>query len=111
MDLKTALFRLCKRSKKGTPDDDFLSRKLTITPFAGCYGTAGVVVCVEGSPPQATVVVAREHGDIENATIYVLRGFATPFRVTEDKWSNTQWMMRERRVIINDLIHLGVSFR
>ncbi|HTU19243.1 MAG TPA: hypothetical protein VMG10_14380 [Gemmataceae bacterium] len=35
---------------------DFAWRELVCTPYEGCYGVAGWILCVNGSPPRATVL-------------------------------------------------------
>lgn len=50
----SAYNRLCRRPK---PSKSLALRKLAITPYDGCYGIAGYVLCLEGSPPVATVIV------------------------------------------------------
>ena len=40
---------------------DYLNRPLVCTPYAGSYGKiSGWVVCVNGSPPKGTLVIAGE---------------------------------------------------
>lgn len=48
--------------KLGQAGHDFLSRKLICTPFEGCYGAHGWVVCVNGSPPRG-LVIFQKSGD------------------------------------------------
>ena len=35
------------------------SRDLIFTPFEGCYGVAGWVLCMNGSPPRCTIVLNK----------------------------------------------------
>lgn len=39
------------------PARDYHQRDLVCTPFDGAYGRAGWVICVNGSPPQGTLLV------------------------------------------------------
>lgn len=43
-------------------DPDFMGRDLCITAYEGCYGQAGAVVTVNGSPPRATMLVETHAG-------------------------------------------------
>ncbi len=43
------------RSLKGRRE--MADRKVVITPYGGEYGTAGVVIVIEGSPPRGTFMV------------------------------------------------------
>lgn len=42
--------------------ESYFKRRLDITEFEGCYGRAGWVIVVNGSPPQGTVL-AFEQGE------------------------------------------------
>jgi hypothetical protein len=39
---------------------DFYGREIVATPYGGNYGTAGWVLCVNGSPPRGTVLLDAE---------------------------------------------------
>lgn len=39
------------------PCEDDLQREIHVAPFFGCYGLAGYVITVNGSPPRGTVIV------------------------------------------------------
>ena len=54
----SAYNRLCRRPK---PSKRLAERELIITPYEGCYGVAGYVLCLEGSPPVATVIIEGDH--------------------------------------------------
>jgi hypothetical protein len=43
--------------------EDFYGRELVCTPFGGCYGPAGWVACVNGSPPRGTVLIVGSRFD------------------------------------------------
>src|SRR5262245_41676998 len=89
---------------------DFFGRTLHLTPFEGCYGRAGWVACVNGSPPRGTLVILldgrdvldcfhlehgrsrRVHGDAQRAVVQAFVGehlkgreepFAVPVRTLE----------------------------
>lgn len=60
-EVQAVLMRLYhgKSEKKIHPKgkEDFVGRSLVCTPYEGCYGQAGWVVCVNGSPPRGTVII------------------------------------------------------
>jgi hypothetical protein len=59
--LADALFRLYYRDRlarmRPKVRADFYGRQLVCTPYEGCYGHAGWVVCVNGSPPRGTLLI------------------------------------------------------
>jgi hypothetical protein len=36
--------------------DDMAGRAIVATPYGGCYGPAGWIICLNGSPPKCTIV-------------------------------------------------------
>jgi hypothetical protein len=68
---KLALWRLARNNNKLPVIEDDLGRELIITPFDGCYGQAGLVMTINGSPPRAIAVVQTYHKRLQ--TIWVMR--------------------------------------
>jgi hypothetical protein len=54
-DLRYAIWRDRCGAELITPPE--LQRPIVVTPFDGCYGRAGVVLCIEGSPPHGAYAV------------------------------------------------------
>lgn len=52
-------------------EGEWLDRPLVITPFAGNYGQAGLVLVVNGSPPVGIVMVI-EHSGAHDCEVYHL---------------------------------------
>lgn len=46
------------------PSDDDCSRPVHVAAYDGCYGPAGYVITVNGSPPRATVLIEPASGQI-----------------------------------------------
>jgi hypothetical protein len=50
--------RSAARAARHGARKDFFGRELVCTPVGGCYGLAGWVACVNGSPPRGLVLFA-----------------------------------------------------
>ncbi|MBI5865870.1 MAG: hypothetical protein HZB38_15485 [Planctomycetes bacterium] len=46
------------------PSDDDCNRPVHVARYDGCYGPAGYVITVNGSPPRATVLIEPASGQV-----------------------------------------------
>ena len=78
--MRQAIYHLTHNVHQSGGDRDFMSREIIITPFDGCYGLAGVMITVNGSPPKGEILVRyRFDRDWRGASLAVFcavfRGF------------------------------------
>lgn len=80
------------------PSDDDCNRPVHVARYDGCYGPAGYVITVNGSPPRATVliepasgqVVAMRQDHVVRGSSYVGASFAARRRYAEA----LEWLCR-----------------
>ena len=114
-DVVQAVYQLaCRTNTPMHPTQ--IVRDLHVTPFAGNYGVAGVVLAVNGSPPHGVVTLLADHGHLaqgglDDVTLVAVRyGFRA---WTHVPWSGTRptgWRAKAMKIVLRfvaDLIRDG----
>jgi hypothetical protein len=107
--LREALYQLTY-GRGRMPDQDFLEREIIITSFGGCYGQAGVVVAINGSPPRALMLVTTDHGS-RDAIIHVFRHNQLgrrPVSLLPNIYDTPGYKWQLRQAIVGYLVAQGV---
>ena len=75
---------------------DGVQREIHVTPYAGAYGLAGVVIAINGSPPRALVLATVDKGR-SGATVVLFRNPSWAKRpLTCDQETSTHYKSGKR---------------